>query len=119
MQELFQNGRNWLIQSRRKVATCGVGILVCLMAGHVVFGANGLLVYHQKRQEYRQLQEQIESFKRQNQALEQQIKGLKTDPKTIEKEAREQLRYARPGEVIYTLPAPKAAAPVAPSTAQK
>jgi cell division protein FtsB len=29
---------------------------------------------------------------------------LKSDPKAIEKEAREQLRYAKPGEVIYLLP---------------
>ena len=32
--------------------------------------------------------------------------GPETDPKTIEKEAREQLHYARPGEVVYVAPAP-------------
>jgi cell division protein FtsB len=36
--------------------------------------------------------------------LEIVIESLKSDPKAIEKEAREQLRYARPGEVVYTLP---------------
>ena len=43
-------------------------------------------------------------LKQENQRLEHQVNSLKNDPKTIEKEAREQLRYARPGEVIYTLP---------------
>lgn len=62
------------------------------------------MVYQQKRQEYRQLQQQIQSVQQQNQYLEQQIKALKSDPQTIEKEARERLRYARPGEVVYTLP---------------
>jgi cell division protein FtsB len=36
----------------------------------------------------------------------EQINALQTDPKTIEKEAREQLHYARPGEVVYVAPAP-------------
>ena len=39
-----------------------------------------------------------------NQRLDAEIKALKSDPKAIEKEAREQLRYAKPGEVIYLLP---------------
>jgi len=39
--------------------------------------------------------------------MEQEIKALKNDPKTIEKEARERLRYARPGEVVYTFSLPQ------------
>ncbi len=39
-----------------------------------------------------------------NRRLDAEIKALKSDPKAIEKEAREQLRYAKPGEVIYLLP---------------
>jgi cell division protein FtsB len=31
---------------------------------------------------------------------------LQADPKAIEKEAREQLHYARPGEVVYVEPSP-------------
>jgi cell division protein FtsB len=90
--------------------------LACLMAWHVVFGANGVMVYAQKRKEQRELNRQIESLRQQNDSLNQRIKALKNDPQTIEKEAREKLRYARPGEVVYTLPANK---PAAISTAQK
>ena len=36
----------------------------------------------------------------------QQIQALKTDQKAIEKEAREQLRYVRPGEYVYVPPPP-------------
>jgi cell division protein FtsB len=39
-----------------------------------------------------------------NRRLDGDIRALKSDPKAIEKEAREQLRYAKPGEVIYLLP---------------
>jgi cell division protein FtsB len=46
-----------------------------------------------------------------NRRLDSEIKALKSDPKAIEKEAREQLRYAKPGEVIYLLPEPPAQHP--------
>ena len=36
--------------------------------------------------------------------MEHQIDHLKSDPDAIEREAREKLHYARPGEVIYALP---------------
>jgi cell division protein FtsB len=39
-----------------------------------------------------------------NQLLTGHVARLQTDPNAIEQQAREQLRYTRPGEVIYTLP---------------
>jgi cell division protein FtsB len=104
LSKLIQLVVDWLHRTRRKVATCGVIALACLVAWHVVFGANGVLVYAQKRNERRELQRQIESLHQQNEFLSQRINALKNDPQTIEKEAREKFRYARPGEVIYTLP---------------
>lgn len=95
----------WLYRSRRRLATCAVGLLVLALGYHVVFGANGLMVYEQKRKEYRQLQEQNRALQQQNQDLEKQNKALKNDAQAIEKEAREHLHYARSGDVIYTLPA--------------
>ena len=84
-----------------------VSVLLLLLAYHVVFGVNGLISYQQKRRESRDLQEQIERLQKENSLAEQRIKALKSDPQAIEKEARERLRYARPGEVVYTLPAAK------------
>ena len=95
---------------RRKLATAGIGILLCVVGYHAVFGANGLMVYQQKRRESQDLERQIKVLQQQNGSVEQKIKALKNDPQTIEKEARERLRYARPGEFVYTLPA----TPVAP-----
>jgi len=107
----------WLYRSRRRIATSAVVVLVCLMAYHVIFGANGMLIYQQKRTEHKALDQELESLQKENEQLNQRIKALRTDPKTIEKEAREQLRYARPGEVVYSLPAEKPTPGV--STAQK
>src|SRR5262245_50441629 len=106
-----------LYRSRRKLATAGVVLLIGMLGYHVVFGANGLMVYGNKRAEYKSLQSEVERLQQENEQLSKEIKALRTDPKTIEKEAREQLRYARPGEVIYTIPDRPSPAP--PSTAEK
>jgi len=104
LKQFLQNTAARLYGSRRKLATFGVGLLACFLAYHVVFGANGLVVYKQKREEYRQLQQQNRALEQQNLELERQNKALKTDPQAIEKEARQQLHYARPGDVVYTVP---------------
>jgi cell division protein FtsB len=103
--DLVERSSDWLYRSRRRIATGAVVVLTCLVAFHVVLGANGIFVYQKKRTEFRALDVEIQSMQQENERLNQRIKSLRTDPKTIEKEAREQLKYARPGEVIYALPA--------------
>jgi cell division protein FtsB len=91
---------------RRRIATVTVGVLAGLLFVHVMFGANGMIVYQQKRTEYESLQKRIVQKQKENELYTQQIQRLKTDEKAIEKEAREQLRYVRPGEYVYVPPAP-------------
>src|SRR5690348_6495610 len=108
-----------LYGQRRKLATAGVGLVAVLLALHVVFGANGMKVYQKKRSEYRTLEKNLDDLKKQNEALAEQIRALKSDPAAIEKEAREQLRYAKPGEVIYLLPPPKPDSSPATASAER
>src|SRR5258708_8680729 len=91
---------------RRRIATIAVAVLAGVLFVHVMFGANGMIVYKQKRAEYESLQKRIAQEEKENEIYAQQIHGLKTDGKAIEKEAREQLRYARAGEYVYVPPAP-------------
>ena len=93
-----------LYQWRRRGATLAFCLLACWVAYHAIFGDNGMMVYSHKRSEHRALEKEILDLKQENDRLSHDVKALKDDPKTIEKEAREQLRYARPGEVIYTIP---------------
>ena len=37
--------------------------------------------------------------------MRQQVQRLQSDPEAIEREAREKLHYAKPGEVIVAMPA--------------
>jgi cell division protein FtsB len=90
-----------------------------LLAYHVFAGTNGIRVYFQKKAENRTLQQELDKLKEENEDLNRRVKALKSDPQTIEKEAREQLKYAKPGEVIYVMPEQKAATPPANATAQK
>jgi cell division protein FtsB len=114
-----QQGWERVYRSRRKLATAAVALLAMQLAWHVVFGANGAMVYHHKRTEFRKLQQETDQLQQEKQRLQERIQSLKSDPKMIEKEAREQLKYARPGEVVYTMPAPPPAAAPANATAKK
>lgn len=102
---------------RRRVATIAVALLAVTLFVHVMFGANGMVVYKQKRSEYQELRSQIDQVQHDNDRYTQQIQGLKTDQKAVEKEAREQLGYAKPGEYVYVAPIPPK--PPANHTAKK
>lgn len=104
---------------RRRIATITVVVLAVGLFFHVMFGANGMVVYRQKRAEIQNLQKEVSDLQQQSQSYQQQIEGLKTDPKAIEKEAREQLHYARPGEVVYVPPSPSTSAKPAKNSARK
>ena len=90
---------------RRRIATVAVTLLAASLFVHVMFGANGMVVYKQKRAEYEALRKHIVRVQQENDRYAQQIQGLKSDQKSIEKEAREQLGYAKPGEYVYVPPA--------------
>jgi cell division protein FtsB len=89
----------------RKVATGAAAALALAMGYHVIFGQNGLTAYQQKRQETQALDGQLHSLQRENELLKGHVDRLQNDPNAIEHQAREELHYTRPGEVIYTLPA--------------
>lgn len=89
---------------RRKAATVAAAALALGVGYHVVFGANGLTVYQQKRQETHLLSRQMQDLQRENDLLKGHVDRLQSDPNAIEHQAREELHYTRPGEVIYALP---------------
>ncbi len=96
----------WMLRSWRPAGTVVAVLLALLLTWHVINGKHGLSVWHQKRAEDRQLRKEIEDLEQENARLHQRVERLKSDPNAIEHEAREKLHYAKPDEVIYTLPAP-------------
>jgi cell division protein FtsB len=108
-------------QWRGKGAIIATVFVTCIIFYHVVFGANGWVVYQKKKVEYLQLQDDIQKLSKENQALQSDVKALKTDKSAIEREAREQLHYTRPGEVVYVMPnqRPATGNPPPAATAQR
>jgi len=96
----------WMRRGWRPAGTLLAVSLAALLMWHVINGKHGLSVWHQKRAEDRELQREIKDVELENAQLKQSIDRLKSDPDAIEHEAREKLHYAKPGEVIYTLPEP-------------
>src|ERR1700741_1430654 len=98
----------------RKKATGAAALLAIGMGYHVLLGQIGLTVYQQKRQDADALDHHLHSLRRENELLKGHVDRLQNDPNAIEHQAREELHYTRPGEVIYTLPASTGASGVPP-----
>jgi cell division protein FtsB len=95
---------DWALRIWRPAGSILAVALALLLTWHVINGKHGLSVWQQKRVEDRQLRKEIDTLQQENVRLRERIEKLKSDPHAIEHEAREKLHYARPGEVIYTLP---------------
>lgn len=119
MMERVESAREWARTRQRTIASVVICVFAVFLAYHVFTGSNGIHVYTQKRVENRALQQELEQLRKENEDLTQRVKALKSDPETIEKEAREQLRYAKPGEVIFTLPEQKPTVPPNATAQQK
>ena len=71
---------------------------------HDVFGPHGFIAMRRTQKEIEQVREQISKMNDENKSLAEQVNSLKTDPKSIERIAREEMGLARPGEMIFKLP---------------
>jgi cell division protein FtsB len=89
----------------RPAGTCVAVALILLFGWGVVNGKHGLSAWQQQRMKDHELRQEIQDLQQENAKLRDHVERLKSDTNAIEHEAREQLHYARPGEVIYTLPA--------------
>lgn len=98
---------------RRRLATVAAAALALALGYHVVFGQNGLTAYQGKMNETQTLGQQLQTLSEENDALKGHVERLLTDPGAIEHQAREELHYTRPGEVIITLPVERGPARIA------
>jgi cell division protein FtsB len=109
---LRERAANWVQRIWRPVGTGIAVILALLLTWHVIHGKHGLSVWQQERTQDKTLQKQIQALQTENAVMKDRIEHLKSDPDAIEREAREKLHYAKPGEVIYALPATPPQQPV-------
>jgi cell division protein FtsB len=81
-----------------------LGLLVVVLVVHDIFGTHGYLAMRRTQQEIKKVQSDLEQLNKENLQLEEEVKDLKTDPRKIEKIARDELGLARPGDTIYIIP---------------
>lgn len=89
--------------TRRLLTALVAGIFVVLL-GYQVVGPNGYMTLREREREKAALEEEIRRLTLENLRLMRQVKALRTDPQAVERIAREEMKLARPGEVIYLLP---------------
>jgi cell division protein FtsB len=102
---LRDRAANWVQRIWRPAGTGIAVILALMLTWHVIHGKHGLSVWQHERAQDKLLQKQIQDLQNENASMKDRIEHLKSDPDAIEREAREKLHYAKPGEVIYALPA--------------
>jgi cell division protein FtsB len=81
-----------------------LGVLVLVLVVHDVFGTHGYLAMRRTESEIKKVQAGLEQLNKENLDLAQEVKELKTDPRVIERIAREELGLAKDGEFIIKIP---------------
>ena len=96
--------RGWSeVGLRKKAAALGSVIaLIALVVGSF-FGDRGFIQLVAKREQTESLRREIEELRAENARLAAEIAALRTDPRAIERLAREQLGLARPGETVFLI----------------
>jgi cell division protein FtsB len=87
---------------RRAVHLLLVFVTVVLVVDALI-GEKGLMQSMRARQEYLDMAASLETLRRNNAKLRDEMRRLNEDPATIESVAREQLGLIRPGEVVFIL----------------
>jgi len=81
-----------------------LALLVLVLLVHDIFGTHGFLAMRRKQLEIKKVTTDLDQLNKENLQLEQEVRELKTDPRKIEKIARDELGLAKPGEVIIKIP---------------
>ncbi|MBO4334800.1 MAG: septum formation initiator family protein [Desulfovibrio sp.] len=78
-----------------------LGIINMSLFFFMIWGQNGLLNYHELKDQLRRFEEQKNALDAKNLQLSQEIRLLKTDRNYQEKMIRQKLRYIRDNELVY------------------
>jgi cell division protein FtsB len=89
---------------RKKILVLGIGCLLVIVIVTSFFGKKGVMDINRARKNIRDLQATLEALKSERARLEREIRELESDPRAVEREAREKLWLIEPGEKVVVLP---------------
>ena len=87
-----------------RIALAVFGLLTVAMLLLAVFNEKGALQVHTQASKLAALEADIAKLDAENKQLTSDIQALRTDPTTIEKYAREELKLVKPGEIVLVTP---------------
>jgi len=87
-----------------RIALAVFGLLTIAMLLLAVFNDKGALQVHAQAAKLSAIQTEINQLETENKQLNAEIQALRTDPTTIEKFAREELKLVKPGEIVLVTP---------------
>ena len=88
-----------------------LGLFVLALVVHDIFGPHGFIAMRRTQNEIEKVRKDLDRLNKENLELGDQVRALKTDPRLIEKIAREDLQRAKPGEIIIRIPPSQQPAP--------
>ena len=80
------------------------GLLTIAMLLLAIFNDKGALQVRAQAQKLTVLEADVSKLETENKQLANDIQALRSDPNTIEKFAREELKLVKPGEIVLVTP---------------
>jgi cell division protein FtsB len=87
-----------------RIALGVFGLLTVAMLLLAIFNDKGAIQVHAQANKLAAIEADVSKLSAENSALSSEIQKLRTDPTTIEKFAREELKLVKPGEVVIQIP---------------
>jgi cell division protein FtsB len=87
-----------------RIALAVFGLLTVAMLLLAVFNEKGALQVQAQARKLSAIESEISRLDAENKKLSAEIQALRSDPTTIEKLAREELKLVKPGEVVLVTP---------------
>ena len=87
-----------------RIALGVFGLLTVAVLVLAVFNDKGVLQVRNQSRKLTTMQDEVVGLDAENKQLTKEIQALRTDPTTIERLAREELKLVKPGEIVLVSP---------------
>jgi cell division protein FtsB len=87
-----------------RIALGVFGLLTIAVLVLAVFNDKGVLQVNSQSKKLTAIQGEVNALDAENKQLTKEIQALRTDPTTIERLAREELKLVKPGEIVLVSP---------------
>ena len=89
------------VSLRKRILLTAALCAILALVGRSILGDRGLFEVWRKKSAHQQLAVEVQLLRDENTSLHRQIEALRHDPLAIERIAREELGYVRPGEITF------------------